>query len=251
MIASTPHERVRVIAVIQARTGSTRFPRKVLQTLGERPVLAWSVRAAQAAQEIDEVIVATSTASDDDAIEECAAALSVRCVRGSENDVLSRYISALDASPADAVVRLTSDCPLLDPALIDEVTALWRRTPETDYVSTVLRRSLPRGLDVELASAAVLRAVNETAEGYHRVHVTSTLYAEGSTFQQAGLVFAPAADRYRVTLDAPADLNALRAIVEELGEGPYPWRDVVALLESHPEIVAINAQIVQKKIDEG
>lgn len=251
MIASAPHERARVIAVIQARTGSTRFPRKVLQTLGDRPVLSWSIRAAQAAKEIDEVIVATSTASDDDAIEQLANDLGARCVRGSETDVLARYITALDASPADAVVRLTSDCPLLDPALIDEVAALWRRSPDTDYVSTVLWRSLPRGLDVELASAPALRAINETTEGYHPVHVTSALYAEDSAFRQAGVVFAPRADRFRVTLDAPADLAALAAIVAALGEGPYAWREVVALLEDRPDIVAMNSGVMQKKIAEG
>src|SRR6476619_824388 len=120
------------------------------------PVLEWVVRAARAARGLDDVIVATSTLPGDDAVADLAASLGAPVVRGSEDDVLSRYVAALDAHPADAVVRLTADCPLLDPALIDAVVAAWRAAPAHDYVSTVLVRSLPRGMDVELVTAAAL-----------------------------------------------------------------------------------------------
>jgi len=108
---------MRINAVIQARAGSTRLPAKVLADLGGRPVLEWVVRAAQAAGQVTEVIVATSTLAVDDIVADLAASLGVAVVRGSEDDVLSRFVAALDAHPCDAIVRLTADCPLLDPTL--------------------------------------------------------------------------------------------------------------------------------------
>src|SRR5450631_2640157 len=169
---------MRINAVIQARTGSTRLPGKVLEDLGGRPVLEWVVRAAQAASQIDTVVVATSTLTGDDVVVDLAGSLGVPVVRGSEDDVLSRFVAALDAYPADAVVRLTADCTLLDPSLIDAVAGAWAAAPGHDYVSTVLVRSLPRGLDVELVTARALRAVDRVAVGHDRVHVTSLLYSQ-------------------------------------------------------------------------
>ena len=156
---------LRVLAVVQARAGSSRLPGKVLRPLGGTPVLGWVVRAARAAAGIDDVVVATSVDPVDDAVEEAGRALGVPVVRGSEDDVLSRFLLAVEQHPCDAVVRLTADCPLLDPALIGQVVALWRAAPEQDYVATTLVRTLPRGLDVELATADALRRVAATATG--------------------------------------------------------------------------------------
>lgn len=136
---------MRVVAVIQARMGSGRLPGKVLIPLGGRPVLDWVVRAARSATEVDEVVIATSTSSADDEIAFAGARLGCRVVRGSEEDVLSRFVLAADASEADAIVRLTADCPLLDPALIDQVVRTWSRDPALGYVSTTLIRTLPEG----------------------------------------------------------------------------------------------------------
>jgi spore coat polysaccharide biosynthesis protein SpsF len=175
----------------------------------------------------------------------------VPVVRGSEDDVLSRFLQAVDEHPSDAVVRLTSDCPLLDPALIGQVVAAWRADRSLDYVATTLVRSLPRGLDVELATADALRRVSETANGYHRTHVTSGLYTDPERFAVAGLVFAPPADDLRVTLDTPEDASLIEAVVAELGDGPFGWRHVVSLLRARPDLVGLNADIVQKRLEEG
>jgi len=242
---------MRINAVIQARTGSTRFPGKVLQDLGGRPVLEWVVRAARAAAQIDEVIVATSTMAGDDSVVSLADSLGVLVVRGSENDVLSRFVAALDAHPADAVVRLTADCPLLDPALIDSVAGAWAAAPTLDYVSTVLVRSLPRGMDIELVTAGALRAVDRMAVGHDRVHVTSAVYADPTAYRLLGLCVTPPAHDLRVTLDTREDLVLLRALVAELPDAPPQWRDVVAILRGRPDLVAINANVVQKPIEAG
>ncbi|WP_231974314.1 cytidylyltransferase domain-containing protein [Pseudonocardia sp. HH130630-07] len=240
----------RINAVVQARTGSTRLPGKVLTELGGRPVLDRVLDAARAAPGVDGVIVATSTAAGDDAVADRAAGLGVDVVRGSEDDVLARFVQAVDEHPCDAVVRLTADCPLLDPALIGLAAATWRSAPEHDYVATTLVRTLPRGLDVELAAVPALRELAGTATGYDRTHVTSGLYGDPGRFRCLGLVVAPAADDLRVTLDTVDDLHALRGLVELLGDRT-DWRSVVSALRARPDLVARNAHVRQKSLAEG
>lgn len=242
---------MRVNAVIQARVGSTRLPGKALADLGGRPVLEWVVRAARAAGQVDEVIVATSTLPDDDMVADLADSLGVAVVRGSEDDVLSRFVAALDAHPADALVRLTADCPLLDPTLIDAIAGAWAAAPTHDYVSTVLVRSLPRGMDVELVTAQALRAVDRMATGHDRVHVTSGVYADPAAYRLLGVCVTPPADDLRVTLDTAADLVLLRALVALLPDAPPAWRDVVSILRARPDLVAINAGVEQKPLEAG
>jgi spore coat polysaccharide biosynthesis protein SpsF len=223
----------------------------VLEDLGGRPVLEWVVRAARAASQVSEVIVATSTTAGDDAVADLAASLGVPVVRGSEDDVLSRFVAALDAHPADAVVRLTADCPLLDPGLIDSVAGAWAASPTLDYVSTVLVRSLPRGMDIELVTARALRAVDRMAVGHDRVHVTSAVYADPTAYRLLGLSVTPPANDLRVTLDTAEDLVVLRALVAVLPDAPPQWRDVVAILRGRPDLVAINSGVQQKPIEAG
>lgn len=248
--SSAEGKQVRVNAVVQARTGSTRLPGKVLRELGRRPVLDRVVEAAFAAPGIDEVLVATSTAPADDPVAERAARIGAAVVRGSEDDVLARFVQAADEHPCDAVVRLTADCPLLDPALVALVAATWRADPTQHYVATTLVRTLPRGLDVELATVAALRALDGTARDHDRVHVTSGLYADPQRFRCLGLVVAPAADDLRVTLDTEDDLHALQGLVEALGDRTG-WRSVVEVLRSRPDLVARNAHVRQKSLAEG
>ncbi|SDP28593.1 spore coat polysaccharide biosynthesis protein SpsF [Pedococcus dokdonensis] len=242
---------MRVIVVVQARMGSTRLPGKVLEDLGGLPVLSWVVRACRAARLVDDVVVATSTLPGDDPVAGLAAELGVPVVRGSEDDVLSRYVQALEAHPADAVVRITADCPLTDPAVIDAVVGAWRADPTLDYVSTVVVRTLPHGLDVELVTADALRRVAATATDHHRTHVTSGIYTAPDDYAVMGLCFAPDTTDLRITLDTPQDLEALRAIVAARGTGIAERREVVALLRARPELAAINADITQKSLEAG
>jgi spore coat polysaccharide biosynthesis protein SpsF len=209
------------------------------------------VRAARLANGIDDVAIATSTAQGDDAVADLGQALGVRVVRGSEDDVLSRFSLARSETSADAVVRLTADCPLADPGLVSKVVALWRAEPKLDYVATTLVRTLPRGLDVELVSRSALAQADAEAEGYHRTHVTSYLYAGPRQFRTMGLVVQPAASDLRVTLDTEQDAATLDAIVEQLGDRAPAWHEVVDLLRSRPDIVGINADVKQKALADG
>ncbi|GAA3536868.1 NTP transferase domain-containing protein [Amycolatopsis ultiminotia] len=237
-----------VNAVIQARSSSTRLPGKVLRPLAGRSVLGWVVRAAAVAPGIDEVVVATSDAADDDEVAAEAKQCGAQVVRGPLDDVVARFGLALSRYPADAVVRLTADCPLLDPALIGRLAAVWRAEPSLDYVSTTLVRTLPRGFDAELVRAEVLAEQVTTASGADREHVTSAIYRQPARYACTGVVVSPAADDLRVTLDTAEDWKLISAVVDELGDRPGEWRSVVALLRARPDLVALNAHVEQKKL---
>jgi spore coat polysaccharide biosynthesis protein SpsF len=239
-----------VVAVVQARMSSTRLPGKVLRDLGGRPVLGWVVRAAQTATLVDEVVVATSTDPSDDAIEHFCTEHGVRVHRGPLDDVLTRFCGAATATGAGVVVRLTADCPLLDPAVIDATIAA-RRAADVDYASTVEARSLPRGLDVEVMTRRTLETLDRIAEGVHRVHVTSHVHHEPHDFATVGLVFSPAADDLRVTLDTPDDAAMLDALVDVLGDHPARWQDIIRACSEHPEIPQRNAHVEQKAVADG
>jgi spore coat polysaccharide biosynthesis protein SpsF len=250
-VTSTVRDRGPVLAVVQARMGSTRLPSKSLRPLAGRSTLGWVVRAAAAAEEIDGVVVATTDGAEDDVLAEHAESLGASVVRGSSDDVLSRYLTALDVFDPAGVVRLTADCPLLDPAVIDLAVRTWRGDATVDYVSTILFRTLPRGLDVEVVSADALRRVDPLAHAHHRAHVTSYIYSHPDRFRLLGLVFGPEASTGRVTLDTEPDAAVLDALAAGLGDAPPAWRDVVAWLADHPEIAALNAHVEQKALEQG
>jgi spore coat polysaccharide biosynthesis protein SpsF len=233
---------VRVNAVIQARMSSTRLPGKVLRDLGGRPVLDWVVRAVRETASVAEVVVATSAGPDDDPVAALAAECGAHVVRGPLDDVLARFLVAVDAHPCDAVLRVTADCPLHDPVLLDQVVGLWLADPELHYASTALVRTLPRGYDAEVVRVDVLREQAARARGSHREHVTSGVYTDPA-YRCAGLVVRPEAADLRVTLDTEEDAAVIDGVVAALGRAG--WREVVAHLRAHPELAALNAGVEQ------
>lgn len=238
------------IAVVQARMGSERLPGKVLMPLGDSTVLGWVVRAARAADHLGEIVVATSVNPDCDAIAQWCDSNGVPVVRGSEDDVLGRFMAVLSEFGGDPVVRLTADCPLLDPAVIDGVVQVYE-TSGADYVATDLEPHLPRGTDVEAVSTSVLRWAHEHAAGVDRVHVTSAIYASPSRFQLESYRLPFDAGSFRATLDTPDDYRALQLIVEALGDSPPPIAELIGLLRRRPDIVAINEHVAQRSIGDG
>lgn len=239
---------VRVNVVIQARLSSTRLPGKVLRPLGGKTVLSWVIRAASQARGVDSVILATSDSADDDAVADEARRCGAAVVRGPLDDVLARYILAVQRHPCDAVVRLTADCPLHDPALISQVVGMWRGDPALDYVSNVVVRGFPRGFDTELVRRDVLEEQDRTATGAHREHVTSNIYTRPDVYRCGGVVPAVDNSDLRVTLDTTEDARLLEAVVFELGDDVPSWEDVVTLLRSRPDLVALNASVAQKTV---
>ncbi len=240
---------MRVVAIIQARMGSSRLPNKVLADLGGMPALAWVVRAARAIVGVDRVAVATSIQAGDEVIAEWCRAEGVACHRGSESDVLDRYCRAAEAESADVVVRLTADCPLLDPAICAEVVALVTRGG-CDYATNSLPVSWPNGLDCEAVVArALLAAGREATLPSDREHVTPFVRAQRHRFPGRSLICPlPGLGGERWTLDTQADLDLLRAIVPHLpasgpGGRPPAFLEVLAVLDAHPPIRGLNAGI--------
>lgn len=238
-------------AIIQARMSSHRLPGKSLRDLGGTPILDWVIRAVEASNELDKMVVATSSDASDNEIADYCQSQGIAVYRGALDDVLTRFTGALNEYSMDGVVRITADCPFLDPEIIDTVVRAWRNDPNLDYVATIFPRSLPRGLDVEIAAAAALNQANEFAVETDRSHVTSYLYREPDRFRTKGVVFRTDASDLRVTLDTDLDLALLSGVVEQLGNRIIPHRELIAFLREHPELVATNSGVRQKTIDEA
>lgn len=212
-----------VIAVIQARMGSRRLPGKVLETLGNKPVLAWVVQAAVAVPGIDGVIVATGDTGKDDAIEQWCQGTGQAVFRGPSQDVLSRYCAIVASEKPEAVMRITADCPLLDPAVCGEVLDLFKHR-DVDYAHNVWPRTWPDGLDCEVVrSSAIERADAEAVDPADREHVTSYIRNHPERFSAAFLPCPrPNLGAERWTLDTPEDLRFLRELVTAFPAGENP-----------------------------
>jgi spore coat polysaccharide biosynthesis protein SpsF len=242
---------VRIIGVIQARMGSARLPGKVLATLAGRSVLGRLVRAVQESGAVDEIVVATTVeAIDDRVVAECDR-LGVAWHRGETDDVLSRFLGALEAHPADAVMRFTADCPLLDPEIAALGVRVFRSVPGLDYLSTSISRTLPRGMDVEIIRSSTLRALDTLATDYHRTHVTSYVYTHPDRFRIVGLTLPPDRASLRLTLDTPEDWQLMEAVVGHFGDTSVSLAKLVEFLDAHSEVRDLNAGIVQKALDQA
>ena len=243
---------MKVAAIIQARMGSTRLPGKVLIDLGGETALARVVRRLSRADLIDEIVVATTTSTADNAIVAECERLSVRAFRGEEDDVLDRYYHAAKWVGADTIVRITSDCPLID-AEVTEHTIRAFLSCKHDYASNALHRTYPRGLDTEVMTGDALTHVWEEARfSYQRAHVTPYIYENPDRFDILAVRGTADYCDYRWTLDTTEDLTFIRAIYERMGnDDSFSWRDVLALLEREPELIELNRDVRQKALQEG
>jgi spore coat polysaccharide biosynthesis protein SpsF len=241
--------RVRTIAIIQARMGSTRLPGKVLADLGGESVLARVVCRLRRADLIDDIVVATTDSTADDAIISECRRLGVVWFRGSETDVLDRYYQTAGAYDAAAVVRITADCPLIDPDLVDETIRKFQNR-SADYASNAIQRSYPRGLDVEVFTMVSLKLAWEAATHSHeREHVTPYFYEHPELFRLASLVGTTDYSRYRWTLDTQEDLQLLLAIYGRFANrDKFTWREVIALMEREPYLFDFNSNVRQKSL---
>jgi spore coat polysaccharide biosynthesis protein SpsF len=231
----------RTVAIIQARNGSRRLPRKSLAPILGRPLLDLMLERVQRAHTLSEVVVATTTLARDDELEAIAARRGVRVFRGSEADVLSRYAGAAELAQAEHVVRLTADCPLIDPDVIDRVVTIARHTL-SDGVQLVTNaphsgRTYPDGMDVEVLTAQTLRAIDVLAgDAADREHVTLRLHR--APFRHAVVDLDEPAGEVRITVDYESDLALVRAIFEDLypRSPAFGLRDVLDWLGAHPQL---------------
>ncbi len=231
--------------------GSTRLPGKVMLDLAGEPMLVRSVNRVSRSHTVNKVVIATTSLSADDAIMRLCSQHGWPCFRGSENDVLDRYYKAAVAYGSEIIVRITSDCPLIEPAIIDQVVqAFLERQAEIDYVSNVWpERTFPRGLDTEVIRFEALeRAWREDKNPAWREHVTPYIQYNPALFHFRGVVNNTDYSHMRWTVDTLEDLEFVRRIYAHFGNDRFPWRDVLSVLEKHPEWLDINQQVQQKTI---
>ena len=202
---------------------------------------------------IDEMIVATSNHEADNAIVEECDRIDVPSFRGSESDVLSRFVGAAKRTDASICVRLTADCPLLDPQVSDSIISLFVEADgAVDYASNKIPQSFPRGLDTEVFSREALeRAARSARESYERVHVTPYMYRHPEIFSLMSVTSDVDRADWRWTVDTPEDLEFIREVYRRMDQrGDFSWHDVVALLEDEPHLFSINSHVRQKDVEQ-
>ncbi len=232
-----------VLAVIQARMGSTRLPGKVLAPISGHPMLWHILSRLASVPSIDGMVVATSELPADDPVASLCQRRGVDCFRGSEGDVLDRYYRAAQHCRADSVLRITGDCPLIDPEIVERILCVYR-DGRWDYVSNTIVRTFPDGLDVEVFSFDALeRAWLQATRMSEREHVTPYIWKNGACFTQMQVTQKDNFSGLRWTVDEPEDLTAVRRIYQALFEKGqvFLMRDTIGLLERHPEWAGINA----------
>jgi spore coat polysaccharide biosynthesis protein SpsF len=259
---------IRVIAIIQARMGSTRLPGKVLLDICGEPMLARVITRTVRAKTVHQVLVATTTDASDDPVAAHCDSMGIACTRGSLQDVLDRYYQAAKQAQADVIVRITADCPVIDPLLIDEcVNALLDGAFDftCNRLPPPFTRTYPIGLDTEVcAFTALEKAWNKSTETFHREHVMPYLYegvklsassqqlSEGVSqrgFKIAQLQHDPDYGQMRWTVDTPEDLEFMRQVYRRFdGRDEFSWQDVLDLVQNIPELAAINSAVRHKTL---
>jgi spore coat polysaccharide biosynthesis protein SpsF len=242
---------MRVTAVIQARMGSTRLPGKVLKPLGDSDVLSWVLARVGRARLVNDIWVATSTNSRDDVLADRIARLpSIGLIRGPEEDVLARYALALDISSAQYFVRVTADCPLIDPDVMDDVIHLAMEDgSRCDYASNTVERTYPRGLDVEVFSRrALAEASQQASEPAEKEHVTPFIWKQPERFGVRQLLHPTDLSDHRWTLDTVEDYRLLQRVCAELGpEGQQAnLSSILDVFSREPGLMGINSGVNQK-----
>jgi spore coat polysaccharide biosynthesis protein SpsF len=240
---------LKVVAFIQARMSSRRLPGKVLALIAGEPMLAQVLARACQARTVAETWVLTSVDEGDDPIENLCHERGVPCFRGSLDDVLDRFVQAARAADPEIIVRLTADCPLLDPEVIDRTVRILMNESEVVYAATRMpeRRTFPVGIDVEaFRREALERAADVALDRYQREHVTPWFY-DGS---QADPIVHVQAEvdlgSHRWTVDTPEDLAFIRALWPKVPSNQTGYRQIAAIVDAHPELRSLNAHVKQR-----
>lgn len=250
---------MKVVVVTQARSGSTRLPNKVMLKIQEKTLLQIHIDRIKKANHVDSIIIATTTEKADNIIVNLANELGVKYYRGSENDVLDRFYQSVKNEKPDLIVRLTSDCPLIDPKLLDEVI-VEAKAQDLDYYANIIEERYPDGQDIEVFKFSALeKAWKEAVLTSDREHVTpyirnNSSYNGGSLFTSNNHGLEKNYNHVRLTVDEPQDLEVIRHIVTDLGLNE-DWKTYAEYYLNNKEIKTLNSTIVrnegyQKSIDQ-
>ncbi len=245
IIAGEPTEKIGII--VQARMGSTRLPGKIMRPIIGKPMLEILIERLKKVTKADVLIIATTKNKNDDIVEKLANRLDVICYRGSENDVLNRYYEAAEKYGLTAIVRITSDCPLMDPLLVDKLIEHYIDNQPVNYVANILKRTYPRGFDIEVFSFNALKQADKNAKQKHqREHVTPYIVESMKTKNYDNVEDASFC---RLTVDTKEDFALISEIFEELRDKPlFDYDAVMQVLKKRPELLDINRHVLQKTI---
>jgi spore coat polysaccharide biosynthesis protein SpsF len=231
-----------ILGVLQARVSSSRLPGKVLKPILGKPMLSRQIERLQRARSMDRLVLATSVEAEDDALVGLARDAGIECFRGSLNDVLERFYQAAQSHAPDHVVRLTGDCPLADPELIDQIVD-YHLKGRYDYSSNSVQATFPDGLDVEVTTFGALeRAWREAHLPSHREHVTLFIHSQPQHFKVGHFKQAVDQSKLRWTVDEPEDFEMVRQIYESLypKKANFSTTDIMKLLMDRPELADMN-----------
>ncbi|SHN67083.1 spore coat polysaccharide biosynthesis protein SpsF [Paenibacillus sp. ov031] len=241
---------MKTVVIIQARMGSTRLPGKVMKKLFGKTILQHVTDRISSIGDINEIVIATTESSLDDIIVDEAKAIGINVFRGSENDVLDRYYRAALTCKAETIIRITSDCPLIDSNIVSSMISQFNNK-DYDYVSNTINRTFPRGLDAEIFSIQALEEafLNASSPSF-REHVTPYIYNNKTEFKIYDYLNDIDYSKYRWTLDTVEDWKLIESIYCYLYESKqiYDWKNIISLMECKPELHKINCHIEQKKV---
>jgi glutamate-1-semialdehyde 2,1-aminomutase len=238
---------MKIVAVVQARMGSTRLPNKVMKPIGGIPMIELLLTRLARAKEVDQIIVATSIDSRNMPLVEHIRMLGFVCEQGSENDVLDRYVQAAKKHQADVVVRITGDCPLVDSELVDEVIRQFKAA-NVDYFTNAIPPTYPDGLDIEVCTFKALEQANQdTTDSFDREHVMPYLRKPGK-FKTADMQYSENLSALRWTVDEPADFIVIEKFFQYFHpRTDFSWREVLALQSEQPELFNINQHLIRNE----
>ena len=238
---------LRTIIIVQARMNSTRLPGKILKKIMGKPLLEYQIQRLKRVRNADDVVIATTVNKADDLIVDLCKNLGCKFFRGSENDVLLRYVESAKKFNADLIVRINSDCPLIDPLVVERIIDYFLSDLNNyDYVSNILEVGYPIGFHTEVFSiGAIMKANNNSTNNLEREHVTPYIYRNPNLFNLASITLDHDLSEYRLTVDYPEDFLLIKNVIEVL----YPIKpnfdmdDIILFLEEHPDIKNINKGI--------
>jgi spore coat polysaccharide biosynthesis protein SpsF len=237
----------RPVVIVQARMGSTRLPGKVMMPMNGVPMLQGMLERLSSLQPAVPILLATTTLPHDQPLVEMARHSGVQVFRGSEEDVADRFAKAVATTPADTIVRLTGDCPLIDPSMVDTALDLFYHI-HPDYLSNTLHRTYPRGFDIEIFSRKAIEIVaREAVSPRDREHVTKYIVSHPERFVLTNFAFAEDFSRWRLTVDTEDDFLLVELVLSNLGK-TVSFERVKSLLFLHPEWQKMNVHVKQKQV---
>jgi len=241
------------LIIVQARMTSTRLPGKVMEIVCDKPLLEHLINRLKTIRSADQIVIATTVNETDNQIVSLCKKLDTLYYRGSEEDVLGRYYEAAVEYGGDVIIRITSDCPVIDPEVVDYLISFFTNNIEKyDFVSNTLERSYPRGMDAEIVSFKALKEAHFNAyDPFDREHVTPFIKKRPQQFRLYNILYKADMSRFRLTIDTSEDMELISKIFESLyyQNTFFSLNDIFSLLDRKPEWVAINAHIEQKIMD--